>query len=135
MADSDIIQRMGFEAGPAIASINSLKTALDGLNSTLNLTGKEIRSWNAGGSSASKAFDSMQKSAGSLLAQFNALAKAQANLASGAGPAAPTGGVQSQLNLIQQLTGAWGALPASVNAATRQAFGGGIAAAARKSVV
>lgn len=130
MPDDSIIQRMGFEAGPAIASINSLKTALDSLNTTLGKTGSELRSWNTGGKGASKMFDNMQKSAESLLAGYNSLAKAQANLSAGTrgGAALPTGGIESQLNLIQQLTGAWGAVPATANAGTRQALD-------RKSVV
>lgn len=121
----DIIQRMGFDAGPAIASINSLKTALDGLNTTLGTTGKEIRGWNAGGKGATKMFDSMQKAAEGLLAQYNALAKAQANMVSGTGGGTPKGGIESHLNLIQKLTNAWGAMPASASASSKQAFAQG----------
>jgi TP901 family phage tail tape measure protein len=127
MPDDSIIQRMGFDCGPAIATINSLKTALDGLNTVLATTGKEIRSWNTGGKGASKAFDSMQKSAAGLLSQFDAIAKAQANISAGTrgGATLSTGGIESQLNLIQQLTGAWGTLPATASAGTRQAFAQG----------
>jgi len=134
MADDSIIQKMGFEAGPAIASINSLKTALDSLNATLGKTGSELRSWNTGGKGASKMFDNMQKSAESLLAGYNSLAKAQANISAGTrggGAALPTGGIESQLNLIQQLTGAWGAIPATASASSRQAFAQGQAGLAQ----
>jgi TP901 family phage tail tape measure protein len=58
----DIIQRLGFEAGPAITTINSLRNALESLNTILSTTGKELRSWNTAGASASKSLSSLQKS-------------------------------------------------------------------------
>ena len=133
MAESDLITRLGFDAGGAINSINSLKSALDGLNTILATTGKEIRSWNTSGSNASKALDSMNNSTQKLLNQFKGLAQAQANLGTGLGAKSTlaAGGIESQLGLIQQLTSAWGTLPNTVNATTRQAFAGGIANAAR----
>jgi len=127
----DIIQRLGFDAGGAIASINNLRTTLDSLNTILATTGKEIRSWNTGGAGASKAFDMMQKSAKGLLDQFTAISKAQANMVATKGTTLPTSGIESQMNLIQQLTTAWGSLPNTVSATTRQAFAGGIAEAAQ----
>lgn len=132
MAD-DIIQRLGFDAGSAITTINSLKSALDSLNTTLQTTAGQFKGWNSGASSAAKAFSSMQKAAANLLTQFNALAKAQTNLLSGGGGAAPASnkGIQGQLNLIRNLTGAWGQMANTVPAATRQAFAQGIAQAAQ----
>jgi TP901 family phage tail tape measure protein len=130
----NLISRLGFDAGGAINSINSLKSALDGLNTVLATTGKEIRSWNTGGGNASKAFDAMNKSAKGLLDQYKNLAQAQANITTGMGKGGgvlPQGGAESQLNLIQQLTSAWGTLPNTVSATTRQAFAGGIANAAQ----
>lgn len=127
MAD-DIIQRMGFDCGPAIATINSLKAALDNLNQSFATTGKALRGWNTGGKAATKNFENMQKAAGAILKQFDAVAKAQANLAAGAsggGATLPAGSIESQLNLIKQLTSAWGTMPATASASTRQAFAQG----------
>jgi TP901 family phage tail tape measure protein len=131
MAD-DIIQRLGFDAGSAIATINNLKSALDSLNTTLQTTAGQFKGWNSGASSAAKAFASMEKAAASLLTQFNALAKAQANLMAGGGPApAANKGIQGQLAMIRNLTNAWGQMSNSVPAATRQAFAQGVAQAAQ----
>ena len=60
---SDIIQRLGFDAGDAISTITNLKTALDSLNTSLNNTAKAVKNFNKAGalaknySSATKAID------------------------------------------------------------------------------
>jgi TP901 family phage tail tape measure protein len=58
----DIVQRLGFDAGGAIATINSLRDALGSLNTILATTGGELRSWNSAGANATKALNSLQKS-------------------------------------------------------------------------
>lgn len=137
MADT-IIQTMGFDAGAAIQSINALKTTLDSLNTVMGVTANIAKGFNTGSKGSTKVFDNMQKSAAALLKQYDLLAKAQAKMASARQPAGPTGGtqiiqpgsVEAQLNMIKQLTTAWGNLPARTAPALRQAFATGIAQAA-----
>ncbi len=46
---SDIIQRLGFDAGTAISTITSLKTALDGLNKSLSGAAGGVKKFNGAG--------------------------------------------------------------------------------------
>lgn len=115
----DLIQRLGFDAGQAIQTINQLKTSLSGLNDALKGVGGEVKAWNASAGNASKIFKQIESAAKGAQSAISSLQMSTAGLASAA-----AGGtdLNSQLATIQQITSAWGKVPQTATAASRQAF-------------
>jgi len=115
----DIVQRLGFDAGNAIATINQLKTALDSLNTSLTAVATTVRNFNSSGTVSSKIFDGLNRSVQTLTQTVQKLQTVQASVGQMGGDPAQ---VQNQLAAINQLTKGWGNFGKSVPASMKQIF-------------
>ena len=111
----EIVQRLGFETGEAITNINLLKSALEGLNSSLNASANAIRMFNTAGGGLDKAI-------ADLTGKVDVLAQKMQTGFDSIKPPQLTFDTSAALNQINQLTGAWGRVVSTAPTAFKQQF-------------
>ncbi len=111
----EIVQRLGFETGDAISNIDLLKTALEGLNSSLAASANAIRLFNSAGGGLDKAI-------ADLTGKVEAMAQKMETGFSNIKPPQLTFDTSAALGQINQLTAAWGRVASTAPAAFKQQF-------------
>ncbi len=105
----EIVQRLGFETGDAISNIDALKTALEGLNTSLTSAASAIRVFN---------------SLSDLMGKVDQLAQKMETGFNNIKPPQLTFDTSAALNQINQLTSAWGKISSTAPTAFKQQFAG-----------
>jgi len=111
----EIVQRLGFETGDAISNIDLLKTALEGLNTSLSSSANAIRLFNTAGGGLDKAL-------ADLTGKVDAMAQKIETGFSNIKPPQITFDTSAALSQINQLTSAWGRVSSTAPAAFKQQF-------------
>jgi len=129
MPETDIIQRMGFDASGAIAQINSTAEALRNLNASLSGVATGVKKWNTGSSNTPTLLGNIQKQADAASLSYYKVSQAQTAMASAPSVAAqvrPLQEVQQNLdnlhNRAKSFTISWQTLLRVVS--TRLLIGG-----------
>ncbi len=111
----EIVQRLGFETGDAIANIDLLKTALEGLNKSLSTSADAIRMFNTAGGGLDKAI-------ADLTGKVDAMAQKMQTGFDNIRPPQITFDTSAALSQINQLSSAWGRVASNAPAAFKQQF-------------